>query len=201
MSNTPQSAVRPGGRTARTSDAIREAAAALLSEIAPGDLTVAMIADRAGVNPTTIYRKWGTKDALLGDVLLTLSGTQLAAPDSGSLRADLVAVMDSVAGFLRTPAGFALMRFGAATDGRTSDALRDTFWSDRLGRARVILERAAERGEEVDVDAGLLAYEAMIGAMHFRLLERRKPLPEETPERLVDLMLPGIRKRPATAQE
>ena len=160
-----------------------------------------MIADRAGVNPATIYRKWGTKDALLGDVLLKLSGTQLAAPDSGSLRADLVSVMESVADFLRTPAGFALMRFGAATDGQTSDALRDTFWNDRLGRARVILERAAERGEDVDVDAGLLAYEAMIGAMHFRLLERRKPLPKGTPERLVDLMLPGVRGRSSSAPE
>lgn len=199
MPSNPHSAARPGGRTARTGDAIRGAAAALLSEIAPGSLTVAMIAERAGVNPTTIYRKWGTKDALLRDVLLKLSGTELAAPDSGSLRTDLVAVIESVAGFLRTPEGFALMRFGAATGGHTSDTLRDTFWNDRLQRARTVLERAVARGEDVDIDAGLLAYEAMIGAMHLRLLEFRKPLPEETPERLVDLMLPGIRKHSAAA--
>ncbi len=183
---------RPGGRTARTREAVLDAAAELLVEGSPSELTVAQVAARAGVNETTIYRKWGTKDALLVDVLLRLSRERLAMPDTGSLRGDLLAVIGAVADFLRTPAGFALVYLDATAKDETSDTLRDAFWKDRFGRARLIFERAIERGEAVDLDAALLAYEAMIGAMHLRVLERRKELGPDIAERLVELMLTGI---------
>lgn len=183
---------RPGGRTARTRAAVLEAAAALLIEFPPGDLTVGQIATRAGVNETTIYRKWGTKEALLADVLTTLSGERLVAPDTGSLRGDLVAVVGAVADFLRTPAGFALAYLGATSQDETSRTLRDTFWADRFERARAIFERATERGEIPDPEAGALAYEALIGTMHFRILARRRPLDDDVAERLVDLVLDGL---------
>ncbi|MFI6448017.1 helix-turn-helix domain-containing protein [Kitasatospora sp. NPDC050543] len=31
-------------------------------------LTIPAVAERAGVNPTTIYRRWGTPQALLAEV-------------------------------------------------------------------------------------------------------------------------------------
>lgn len=186
---------RPGGRTARTRNAVLEAASALLLEVSPADLTVGQIADRAGVNETTIYRKWGTKEALLADVLLTLSGERLVAPDTGSLRGDLVAVIQAVAEFLRTPAGYALAYLGATAEDETSQTLRDTFWADRFERARVIFERAAERGEIPDINAGALAYEALIGTMHFRILGRRRSLEADIAEQLVDLVLEGVLPR------
>lgn len=186
------SATRPGGRTARTRAAVLEAAAALLVEVPPSEVTVGQIAARAGVNETTIYRKWGTKEALLADVLMTLSGERLVAPDTGSLRGDLVAVIEAVATFLRTPAGYALAYLGATAEDETSRGLRDAFWSDRFQRARVIFDRAVERGEIADADAAALAYEALIGTLHFRILARRRPLDDDIAERLVDLILAGV---------
>lgn len=193
---TPTPKARPGGRTARTRAAVLDAASALLVEIPPGDLTVGQIAARAGVNETTIYRKWGTKEALLADVLLTLSGERLVAPDTGSLRGDLVAVVGAVAEFLRTPAGFALAYLGATSEDETSRTLRDTFWADRFERAQVIFERAAERGEIPDSTTGALAYEALIATLHFRILARRRPLDDDIAERLVDLVLDGVLRHP-----
>lgn len=190
VTTTPKS--RPGGRTARTRTAVLDAAAALLVETSPSDLTVGQIAARAGVNETTIYRKWGTKEGLLADVLMTLSGERLVAPDTGSLRGDLVAVVGAVAEFLRTPAGFALAYLGVTSEDETSRKLRDTFWADRFDRARAIFQRAAERGEISDPSIGDLAYEALIGAMHFRILARRRPLEEDIAERLVDVVLDGV---------
>lgn len=183
---------RPGGRTARTRAAVLDAATALLAEVPPGDLTVGQIAARAGVNETTIYRKWRTKEALLTDVLMTLSGERLVAPDTGSLRGDLVAVVGAVAEFLRTPGGYALAYLGATAEDETAGALRDGFWADRFERARVVFDRAVERGEIPDARLGALAYEALIGTLHFRILARRRPLDADIAERLVDLVLDGV---------
>jgi AcrR family transcriptional regulator len=150
------------------------------------------VAARAGVNETTIYRKWGTKDALLADALLTISSERLPAPDTGSLRGDLLATVGAVAAFLRTPAGYALAYLGATAQDDTSTSLRDTFWADRFQRAHVIFDRARQRGEITDTDTAALAYEALIGTLHFRILARRRPLETDIAERLVDLMLDGV---------
>lgn len=183
---------RPGGRTARTRQDVITAARDLLVEMAPADLTVAHIAARSGVHETTIYRKWGTKDALLTDVLLTLSAEQLVVPDTGSLRDDLVATVGAVAAFLRTPAGYALAYLNATGDDQTTATIRDAFWADRFGKAQIIFDRAVERGEIADTASALLAYEALIGTLHFRILARRRELEPDIAERLVDLVLDGV---------
>lgn len=103
-------------------------------------------------------------------------------------------MIGAVADLLRTPAGFALVHLGATAGDATSSALRDVFWGDRLRRARGIFDRAQERGESLDMDAAMLAYEAMIGALHFQLLERRTVLADDIAERLVDLVLTGLRR-------
>lgn len=199
MTTTPNT--RPGGRTARTRAAVLDAAAALLVEVPPADITVGQIAARAGVNETTIYRKWGTKETLLADVLMTLSRERLTAPDTGSLRGDLIAVTEAVASFLRTPAGYALAYLGATAEDETSRGLRDAFWSDRFERARVIFDRAAQRGEIPDPNVGTLAYEALIGTMHFRILARRQTLDTDIAERLVNLVLDGILRPPTDERD
>ncbi|MGW5240289.1 TetR/AcrR family transcriptional regulator [Monashia sp. NPDC004114] len=196
MTITPKT--RPGGRTARTRAAVLDAAAALFVEVPPGDLTVGQIAARAGVNETTIYRKWGTKEALLADVLMTLSSERLMAPDTGSLRGDLVAVIESVAAYLRTPAGYALAYLAATAEDETSRGLRDAFWADRFERAQVVFDRAEARGEIPDAAIAPLAYEALIGTLHFRILARRSTLEDGVAESLVDLVLDGVmRSRPS----
>ncbi|GHE76108.1 TetR family transcriptional regulator [Amycolatopsis deserti] len=163
-----------------------------MAEFSPAEVTVAQIAMRAGVNETTIYRKWGSKDALYRDVLLTLSSEQLEMTDTGSLRGDLLQVVSGVATFLRTPAGYSLAYLGATGEDATTAALRDAFWADRFAKAQVIFDRAVERGEIADASVAELAYEALIGTMHFRILARRRPLADDIAERLVDLVLDGV---------
>ncbi len=50
---------RPGGRAARIQAAVLEAVETLRQEKAASEITVPMIAARAGVTPSTIYRRWG----------------------------------------------------------------------------------------------------------------------------------------------
>ena len=57
---------RPGGRSARVQASVHEAARELLATTARECVTVPAIAERAGVTPSTIYRRWGGLPDLLG---------------------------------------------------------------------------------------------------------------------------------------
>lgn len=86
---TPTTGARPGGRSARIQQAVHDATRELLHEVARDELTVPVIAARAGVNPTTIYRRWGDLAALLSDVAADRFRQNDSPPSTGSLRGDL----------------------------------------------------------------------------------------------------------------
>uniref|UniRef100_UPI000B1D4F1A TetR/AcrR family transcriptional regulator n=1 Tax=Streptomyces atriruber TaxID=545121 RepID=UPI000B1D4F1A len=50
---------RPGGRTARTRAAVRDAVLSGLADHGYPGLTVEYVADHSGVHKTTLYRRWG----------------------------------------------------------------------------------------------------------------------------------------------
>ena len=60
---------RPGGRTARIRAAVLEATVSALIEHGYDGLTMERIADRAGVNKTTLYRRWGSRAGLVVDAV------------------------------------------------------------------------------------------------------------------------------------
>src|SRR6478736_4188623 len=83
---------RPGGRSARVQQAVHQAVRSLLEENG-GDrtaLSVPLVAERAGVNSSTIYRRWGDLQRLLAAVA---SNRMLPeqVEDTGSLRGDMEA--------------------------------------------------------------------------------------------------------------
>ena len=65
--------VRPGGRSARVQASVHAAVRALLAEMSRPEITVPLIAARAGVTPSTIYRRWGDLQELLGPLFLLAS--------------------------------------------------------------------------------------------------------------------------------
>jgi len=80
---------RPGGRSARIQQSVHDATRELLAETGREELSVQLIALRAGVNPTTIYRRWGDLAALLSDVA-TERFRQVEPPaHTGTLQSDL----------------------------------------------------------------------------------------------------------------
>lgn len=83
--------LRPGGRSARVQESIHSAVRALLEEQERSTVTVPQIAARAGVTPSTIYRRWGDLATLLADVAVERMQPDGEPPDTGSLRGDLQA--------------------------------------------------------------------------------------------------------------
>ncbi len=86
---TPLTGSRPGGRSARIQQAVHEATKELLLTTSRDDLSVPTIATLAGVNPTTVYRRWGDLAALLSDVAADRFRETEPPAETGSLAGDL----------------------------------------------------------------------------------------------------------------
>src|SRR5258705_12527876 len=66
-----------------------------LEELAAADyggLSIDSVARRAGVNKTTVYRRWPTKADLVGSAITALADQMTVGPSTGSLRADLLEI-------------------------------------------------------------------------------------------------------------
>lgn len=136
------------------------------------------MATRAQIHKSTVYRRWPTKAALVGDLLSELTQQKVATPDSGSLCTDLELLMTDVAQALADPAMRAVLH-AAVTAGEVSDEVRSTrarFWEERFRRSGAIVENAARRGEiPPDTDAHPLL-EMASSPVYFRTLLTDDPV-------------------------
>src|SRR5262245_46618889 len=130
--------IRPGGRSARVRAAVHAAAQAVLREGGGAELSIADVAARAGVHPTSIYRRWGSRDALVMDLAIAQVGRDMPIPDTGSLRGDLEAYAIQAARGLSSPAGAAFLRMLVAVLPATAEG--------RAERAAYLAQRAADIG-------------------------------------------------------
>ncbi|MCO1659954.1 TetR/AcrR family transcriptional regulator [Pseudonocardia humida] len=139
---------RPGGRSARITRAVHAATVHALTEHGLDGLSIEAVAARAEVNKTTIYRRWGTREALVADALTANTGRQVTVPDTGSSREDLVVFARQVRDAILAPTSRALM--SALSAGRHHRELAEIgrrYWADRLAAVRPLIERAVQRGE------------------------------------------------------
>jgi AcrR family transcriptional regulator len=182
---------RPGGRSARVRQAVLDATLELVGEQGADALAVSEIALRAGVHETSIYRRWGTREDVIIDALLSNSEQLLPIPDTGSLRSDLIAFAVSLDAYLNSALGGALVR---ALVSSGTDAMREQFWEGRYALASQMITRAIQRGEVPASTDPQLALEALVGPIHFRTLLTREPADEQFATRLVDLLLEGLER-------
>jgi AcrR family transcriptional regulator len=145
----------------------------LLAEQGYEAITLPEVARRAGVHPTTIYRRWHSKQGLLTDAMLVHAAENIPTPDTGGLRGDLEQLLREVINVLAQEPVRALLRAvvaDATTGSTTIAAERTRFWQERFSHAAVIVERALERGELArKVDAYALI-ENLIAAAYMRAL-------------------------------
>jgi AcrR family transcriptional regulator len=184
---------RTGGRSARVRDAVLGAALQAMAEHGLGGVTISQIARGAGVHASSIQRRWGTRENVMLDALLTYSKEKLPIPDTGALRGDLVAFGRSIAGYLTTPLGEAVARTMAATDDDpTLGASRARFWQSRYDAARVIIDRAVDRAEVAADTDPELALELLVAPLHFRKLLTRQTVDDDFVDHLVDALMRGF---------
>jgi AcrR family transcriptional regulator len=171
---------RPGGRSARVRRAVIEALFAELIENGLGGLTMDGLARRAGVNKTTLYRRWGSKEAIVLEAMLERGEELVPIPDKGSLRDDLLTVAREIATSLATPESEAIVRAGAGegSDSRIAHAAR-AFWQVRFRLLGEMVERAIKRGEVPKATDPKPIVEGLLAGIYLRLLVTREPLDDE----------------------
>jgi AcrR family transcriptional regulator len=188
---------RPGGRSSRVRTDAIAATLAELAERGYSALSLERVARRAGVNKTTLYRRWGTREKLVLDAMLDRAGEQISVPDTGSLRDDLLELARTAAANAVRPEVAAMARAVAAEsprDGRLAAANR-RFWSERLALDGVIVERAIERGEVPAGTDPTQVIESVLGPIHLRLLLTGEPVDRRFLEGGVDVVMDGIAVR------
>ncbi|WP_370415238.1 TetR/AcrR family transcriptional regulator [Streptomyces fradiae] len=204
--NDPQSATepsaapapgsrRPGGRTARTRAAVRDAVLTGLAEHGYPALTVEYVAEHSGVHKTTLYRRWGGIEGMLADALALAGEDRWTAPDTGDLDGDLRALAHEVAEAFADPAQAAApTAFVAAAfqSPRAADALR-AFYEERFRRCETVVERAVTRGEApAGTDAGAVV-RAVSAPLFLRLFVTREPVDAAVADQAADTVLAAVR--------
>ena len=145
-------------RGAAREHAILEATVALVAEVGYERVTVNAIAARAHASKATMYRRWPGKAELVADAVRRHADRGVtAAPDTGSLRGDLLAAVSAIATtFDGADGGLTLPGLVEAL--RTDPALRDVVRGQIGDRCRQdglsICRQAAARGERADETRG-----------------------------------------------
>jgi AcrR family transcriptional regulator len=184
-------------RGAAVRDAVLQATAELLFAEGIANTRMADIAARAGVHETSIYRRWGTRANLIAEALSSQMDADLALPDTGSTREDLIAFFTALAKFLATPLGRSIMALGLSTSEEEAvfEPARDQFWTIRLTRSSILVRRGVDRQElRPEIDAELFL-EALGGPLNLHVLLRNRPADRDYVSQLVDLVLDGARPR------
>ncbi|MDX3103530.1 TetR/AcrR family transcriptional regulator [Nonomuraea angiospora] len=182
---------RPRSEATRT--AILAAALDELDERGYAALTIDGIARRAGCGKQTIYRWWPSKADVVLESLLDRADTTIAIPDEGSLPDDLMAFLGAT--FKQRgqrPTLIGLMA-QALLDPVFAVAFKEKFLFRRRAALRVVLERAAARGElAAGTDVELLV-DIVYGVLWYRLLLDHAPLDEPLGEGLTTLLVRATR--------
>jgi AcrR family transcriptional regulator len=185
----PTATGRP--RDERIDEAIVTATRELLVEVGYIRLTMAMIADRAGTNRPSLYRRWPTKAHLVHDAVFP---SDLPAPDpAGSFAEDLRRRIGRLAAsYARPEAREAVL--GLMVDLRTPAeraGVLESLQSSARSDFRAWMEQAVLDGElRADVDPDVVL-DTIVGTLHLRIVAQQGDPARVVPE-LVDLLLRGL---------
>jgi AcrR family transcriptional regulator len=136
---------RPGGRSAVVRERVYAAVGQFVGEGRRESMTIPQVAERAGVNPTSIYRRWGTIDALLEEVAVAVLTRDEPMPDTGSVAGDLRAWAGAIAADITRPQRRTYLRALIST--RNDPVESCPCWSQRIEQAEQMISRARQRGE------------------------------------------------------
>jgi AcrR family transcriptional regulator len=190
-------AERPIGRPrdARADRAMLDATLELIAEVGVHEFRTEDVAARAGVGKGAIYRRYRSKDELVTAAVAGLVSEEIAIPDTGSTRGDLLELMGEAVDLYRGSLAARLMPnlvSEMAQRPELAQAVRDRFLASRRTALAAVLRGGVERGDlrsDLDVE---LALDVLGGPLFYRLLITGGPLDEQLAEGVADLIVRGF---------
>jgi AcrR family transcriptional regulator len=191
----------PHSRSSAIRRRILSAAWKLLPEVGYHGLTMEGVAARAGVGKATVYRRWPSKGALVGETIakhLDIGPAADTGTTVGDLQASIQATIENYSG---TAAGLAIPALAADLDRDPEllQAFHAQFLKPRRAASGEVLRKAIARGDlPPDVDIELLL-DIWAGTVFYRVLVSREPITHDLAQRLTELLVHGSPpRRPAT---
>ena len=166
-----------------STDAILGATLDVLARRGYHATTLDEIAARAGSSKPTIYRRWAGKPHVVAEAVRhALARANPAIPHTADPRADVRTVLQNVIDALtRTPLGSAVRTLldAAEAEPELASCLAEVE-RDRRAVLRAVLTRAMPPTADLELEIDLL-----LGAIYFRFLVRRTPIPRRLADTLV----------------
>lgn len=189
-------ALKPTLKLTRRAQRERTIRRATLEELARSDfgaLSFERVARRAGVNKTTLYRRYPTKTDLVRSALASTRTFVHPEPTTGSLRTDLLRIGRTMLDFASSLEGQTMLRL-RLLDHPSPElaAVAARVQAENLAALEPVLRAAVHRGElRPDADASLLL-DLLTGALHLRAFLKNEQVDELTIVRAVDLLMLGV---------
>ena len=183
----------PKRRGAPVVGRVLEVALEELAQVGYHGLSLPEVAERAGLNKTSVYRRWPTKGALVAAALEQAMGHDAPLPDTGSLRSDALAFALAAAAWAESPVGRGVMKV-LLTEGDDDEVrgLVGLIMRSRGAGPTQLFDRAIARGE-LDASADVeMALTLIAGAMSHRILMEKAPVTPAFVTRLVALIMDGL---------
>ena len=169
IAKKPAGGKRPGGRTADVTSRIREAVLQLLVEEGVTGCTFNAVARRAGVERSTLYRRYPDRWEMMIDMFMAHAAIDVM-PDLGhSFAQNLRSVLGRLVATLMTPLGPAVIAVAAELRASKSNVHPRQYFDRRMAQLGPMFEAAIERGElPADVDREAL-FTFAAGPIYFRI--------------------------------
>jgi AcrR family transcriptional regulator len=185
---------RPGGRSQRVVADVLGAAATELARGGYASFRVEDVAAAAGVNKTTIYRRWPTKADLVCAAIRKIVAHRQGQADTGSVEGDLLALLQRVAAWKPTIEAATILRMLVLEAAEPEvERIARTLRAEGFEPWLAIVDRAKARGEiPAGADARLLI-EMVVAPAMLRLHRLHEPINKPTLAVIVRIVLAGVR--------
>ena len=166
----------------------------LLQQEGYDGLTVDAVAATARASKATVYRRWPTKAELVLAAFIEGVRQVAVAPETGTLRGDLLQVGEVICDQARTHGStMRAVLVEASHNPALNDVMQHQFLDQRKTLFKQILGQAVERGE---IDATAISedlWDVMPGYLIFRSIFSLRPPSRRTVQSLVDdVMIPSL---------
>lgn len=177
---------RPGGRTADVTERVRQAVLELAVEGGFPACTFSNVAERAGVQRSTLYRRFPDRWATIIEAFLTKTGGDVTPDLSGSFEKDLRSILRKLAEALDSPIGPAVLGMAARMHSDPNADFPRDYFDGRMAQLEPMFEAAIARGDlSADVDREEI-FTFAAGPLWFRKFIAGRPLDDAFVDGIVE---------------